>query len=236
MPRPPRVLVVDHQVGPRECLVELARALGHEALGVGAPEAALEELERDRFELMVVNQDLDDLVTGALLIEEARRRALLSTTRCVLLCARPLDAPPADTVQLTTPDRTARLEGLLRALAPSEPVRIGDETPEAVRLVLYLRTATASSKRAFRAVEQALSLFPPGVVRLDVRDLSVDPEAPVEHDVALTPALVREGPGGAEFLMGELDAPGPVIEFLEAAGLRRQEPARVARPRSNRAP
>lgn len=233
MAKPLRLLIVDHQVGPRECLCELVRALGFHTVGVGSPDLALEELERGGFDVLVTGEDLDDLVTGTLLIEEGRRRGLLRDVRCVLLAAHPVAGLPPETSLVMMPQQAERLEQLLRRFeAERRPQALATVDP--IRLVLYLRSSTPSSQRALDVVEEALTHFPPGSVALDVRDLSRDPEAPVEHDVVLTPALVREGGGSSEWLMGELDSAAPVVTLLEQAGLTPREPARVARPRSNR--
>jgi CheY-like chemotaxis protein len=228
-----RLLVVDHLVGARECFCELMRALGHSAAGAGSPDAALEELERGGFDVLVTHQELDDLVTGSLLIEEARRRGLLDGVHSVLLAARPVARLPTRTTQLNTPREAGRLEQLLASFVVQGHRPRAPSPTDPLRLVLYVRSATASSQRALALVAQALAEFSSDAVTLEIRDLSQDPDVPVDHDVALLPALVPAGAAHLPWLMGEFDSAAAVVRLLERAGLPRLGASPDARPPSS---
>lgn len=66
---PPRVLVVDDEVGMRETLVELLEDVGHEAVGVADGAGALARLAQEHFDVVVMDIRMPGM-DGVTVLEE----------------------------------------------------------------------------------------------------------------------------------------------------------------------
>lgn len=114
-----RLLCVDDEDVLRRTLERLLRVLGHEVVGVHTAEAALEALERERFDVILTDLRLPGM-DGVALCERVSQRWPELGERCVLMSG--FGAEQADTgglVFLQKPFTAAALRAVLEQITSS---------------------------------------------------------------------------------------------------------------------
>ena len=90
-----------------------------------------------------------------------------------------------------------------------------DERP--IELVLYVSSISPHSRTALRNIRRALAQFANRPFSLTVHDLSKDPQRAARDGVTFTPTLVSGGQGPRTWILGHLQNPQVLREFLESA-------------------
>ena len=86
-----------------------------------------------------------------------------------------------------------------------------------IELVLYVSSISPHSMTALRNIRRALAQFENQPFALTVHDLSTDPQRGAEDGVHFTPTLVSNGQGPRTWILGHLENPQVLREFLESA-------------------
>jgi circadian clock protein KaiB len=85
---------------------------------------------------------------------------------------------------------------------------------QAVLLRLFVTGGSQRSLRAIEAVRAMCAEFLNNSVRLEVVDVLSQPDIAETERILATPTLIRQAPGPARRLVGDLGEPGRVIELL----------------------
>jgi hypothetical protein len=88
-----------------------------------------------------------------------------------------------------------------------------------VDLVLYVNAHATSSRRARDVLAGVLRQFPADRVRLDVRDVALEPLRAEEDGVLFAPTLVKTAPSPRAWIVGDLGDGSAVTALLNATGL-----------------
>jgi len=96
-------------------------------------------------------------------------------------------------------------------------VRHRDARP--VDLVLYISPHSRYTHAARRNCEALVARFPPRRLRLEICDVSQNPERAEEDAVYFTPMLVKRSPLPRTFVLGDLSDAAAVVELLESCGV-----------------
>jgi hypothetical protein len=90
-----------------------------------------------------------------------------------------------------------------------------DERP--IELVLYVSAISPHSKSALRNIRRAIAQYSHVPFTLTVHDLSKDPQRATTDRVVFTPTLVTGGQGPRTWILGHLENPQVLHEFLQSA-------------------
>ena len=121
----PKVLIVDDVAGWCEQIAELLREGGFEAVAASDKQAALAELDRERFDAAVIDVNLSDSpynVDGLLINQHIQRHAL--GTKVILISARSLSPHEQQSIRPAT------------FVGKSTIIRRGESIVDAVRAAL----------------------------------------------------------------------------------------------------
>jgi circadian clock protein KaiB len=88
------------------------------------------------------------------------------------------------------------------------------ELAEAVLLRLFVTGNSQRSLRAIEAVRGMCAQFLDNSVRFEIVDVISQPDIAETEKILATPTLIRQTPGPARRLVGDLGEPGRVIELL----------------------
>lgn len=192
---------------------EILTEAGIPTEAVGAPEEGLILLERQRYDLVIAD---DDFVgrDGEAFLDAALARALLRGNAFLITAREPEPIGRAWKVLRAPLDSNRLLEHVRNALRRSEP------TSTAADLRLYISDSPASLA-AHRTVQRLLARIDPSRFRLTVIDVST-PEGAQEAEtdyVYFAPTLVLRSPARA-WVIGSLDDPRVVQGLLDLAGLK----------------
>jgi len=210
-----RILIVEDDPDGREMLAELFRLQRWDVTDVGTAHDAIDELRAGGFDVVISDENLEG-ESGSTMLREAFDSGLLEHVGALMYTAQPgkLDVPPGVRV-LRKPLGLPKLLDEAKAVAaiPASPDGAsaapgGDAAPKRqarVQLELYV-TDSASSQRAVAKIERLLARSPENEVELTVHHLDETPlDAGANDDrVALTPMLVKRGPGAPERFLGDL--------------------------------
>lgn len=105
--------------------------------------------------------------------------------------------------------------GFTRRGASANRSNTSDERP--IELLLYVSALSPHSKTALRNIRRALAQFANRPFSLTVHDLSRDPQRAARDGVHFTPTLVSNGQGPRTWILGHLENPQVLREFLESA-------------------
>ncbi len=205
-----------------EAFSEILAGAGIAVSAVGAQVEALARLERERFDVLIAD---DDFVgrEGEALLDAALHRALLRGSVFLLTARQPEPIGRAWKVLRAPIDAVGLVELVRAALQGSAP----DEHTADLRLFV---TDSPQSTSALRAVQQLLARCDPSRFRLTIVDVSTPQgakEAEIDH-VFLAPTLALRSPVRA-WVVGSLDDPRAIRGLLDLAGLK---PATDARARA----
>jgi len=93
------------------------------------------------------------------------------------------------------------------------------DDPGAVDLVLYVSPSSRYTHAARRNCEALVARFDPRRLRLEICDVSRNPERAEEDAVYFTPMLVKRSPLPRTFVLGDLSDATAVMELLESCGV-----------------
>ena len=105
--------------------------------------------------------------------------------------------------------------GPTRGRATADRSNNFDERP--IELLLYVSSISPHSRTALRNIRRALAQFANRPFSLTVHDLSKDPQRAAHDGVHFTPTLVSGGQGPRTWILGHLENPQVLREFLESA-------------------
>ncbi|HZP48493.1 MAG TPA: circadian clock KaiB family protein [Vicinamibacterales bacterium] len=88
-----------------------------------------------------------------------------------------------------------------------------------VELVPYVSASSASSGRAVANARRILRGFDARDVSLTICDLSADPAAAEDDQIAFTPTLCKRAPEPPMWILGDRTQPEPLRERLEFYGV-----------------
>ena len=205
-----RLLIVEDDQDGREMLAELFRMQSWEVTAVPRVDAAMLELRAGGFDVVISDEDLEGS-SGSAMLREASSEGLLENVGALMYTAQPsqLELPPGVRV-LQKPMGIASLVEAVSAAAAAPPssrerVRGRRTNGGPVELVLYV-TDSAQSRRALVAMQSALDEVGGTRVKVAIRNLDHEPLESAEDPVAVTPLLVKKGPGTKQRFVGNLDS------------------------------
>lgn len=85
--------------------------------------------------------------------------------------------------------------------------------------MLYVSAASPSSVRAVINARRILRGYDSRAVSLSICDLTVDPAAGEDDQIAFTPTLCKRAPEPPMWILGDLAQPGPLLDLLEFYGV-----------------
>jgi circadian clock protein KaiB len=232
-----RILVVDGDEDHGAMLAAVLQSQGYRVDVAGSAGAALERLQGERYDLVLVHYGLPDR-TGAALLQEARAAGLLQGAAELLFTGKPsvksTDALKVLRKPLDMQDVVRQVHSIVgppQGPGPP-PSRAADrrrrraEASEAVRahvakieLALYVTRPWPSSLRAQANLSRVLSGVKEGDVRLIVCDLAREPERAERDNVLFSPTLVKVWPAPKMWILGDLSAPAVLTDLLALCGV-----------------
>ncbi|MBS2027465.1 MAG: response regulator [Deltaproteobacteria bacterium] len=218
------ILYVEDEPDIRETLAEILQLHDYEVVSVESSEAAMAELRRGGFDLLLTDYNLPGQ-SGGWLIEEGQQLGLLQGTAVLVVTAHPTPRMAPDVVVMRKPlDIDHFLRQVHELLEPAAEARALSKGGAPVRatpvdLVLYVSPDSPASLRALRNLHALLERFPGLPVKLTVRNLAESGAEPEGDQVAFAPTLVRRGPGPRAWILGTLDDVQPVLDLLRVEGL-----------------
>ncbi len=231
-PLPTKLLYVEDDDDLRDMIASMFIDAGFGVTSVSSAEAAIDELSRARFDIVVTDYNLTG-ETGAWLLENASAKGYLTRTAVIVLTSE--RAPPgvAGYKLLRKPvDFGVLLTAIGDAVGqilPTEPVIVlGATRQAALELVLYVTSTSQESHKAIRNLHRALSPYDPADFRLTIVDVAHGGDEAwyqsLEDDrVIVTPTLVKKKPGPKTWIVGTLVPIAAVEEMLASALARREE-------------
>jgi len=218
------ILYVEDEPDIRETLTEILQLHDYDVVPVESSEAAMSELRRGCFDLLLTDYNLPGQ-SGGWLIEEGQQLGLLQGTALLVVTAHPTPRMAPDVVVMRKPlDIDHFLRQVQELLQPAAEARANKRVGHArasapIDLVLYVSPDSPASLRALRNLHALLERFPGLPVKLTVRDLAeCSAESEGDH-VAYAPTLVKRGPGPRAWILGTLDDVQPVLDLLRVEGL-----------------
>jgi DNA-binding response OmpR family regulator len=202
-----RLLIVEDDQDGREMLAELFRMHAWDVRAVPNVNAAMVELRAGGFDVVISDEDLEGS-SGSAMLREASEEGLLEHVGALMYTAQPskLEVPPGVRVL----QKPMGIGGLVEAVAAAvaEPPSSGQRLRTKggpVELVLYV-TDSAQSRRALQTMESVLDEVGGTRVTLVIRNLDHEPLASAEDPIAVTPLLVKNGPGTKQRFVANLDS------------------------------
>lgn len=230
MAEPEHVLIVEDDTDIAELLGELLTQEGYAITIAANAVEGLVAMRSRRFALVLTDHRMPGQ-TGLAMLHEAEAEGLLAGVPVLIVSAEADALRDAPWRTLRKPvDFDVLLEEVHRAVVghvvPGAPLltATGDEAGMPVlKLVLYVTSTSASSRRAQRNLERVLAQYDIAAVAVTMIDLSQDADAVDPEDrVAFTPTLVRRSPQPRAWLLGDLRDLSAVRSLLEAAGVARR--------------
>jgi DNA-binding response OmpR family regulator len=220
----PRLLIVEDNDDTRQLLV-LALAAENYVLDEAASAGeALDLLRRGRYDLVLTDYDLPGQ-SGASMLKQAAAEGLLEGAATVMVTAHPQPEGVAAAELIRKPLDLAQFVGqvrhILASMSPPEPPASAEAAGGGpfVELVLYVTAESPASQRARRHLESALAPFDPAQVRLEVCDVSTDPERGEADRVVFTPTLVTRCGGLRNWVLGDLTDRKLLLDLLHVYGV-----------------
>jgi DNA-binding NtrC family response regulator len=209
-----RLLIVEDDQDGREMLAELFRMHAWEVSAVPSVQAAMVELRAGGFDVVISDEDLEGS-SGSAMLREASKEGLLTHVGALMYTAQPteLELPPGVRV-LQKPMGIARLVEAVAAAAAGPPTS-GERLRQhggPVELVLYV-TDSPRSRRALETMGSVLGEIS-SRVRLVIRNLDHQPLESAEDPIAVTPLLVKNGPGKKQRFARNLDSVSSLTALL----------------------
>jgi CheY-like chemotaxis protein len=203
-----RVLFVEDDPEQREMMVRFVRLRGYEAECAGSVAAALRKLDRNGFDMLVLDWSLPDGTAA-----EVIAAASTPWDRVLVVSAELRPPVPRGVETLRKPLEAQRLAAALRVRArravgrPGPGRNGGDGEADAIDLALYVRPGP-DSEDARRHLQEALERHPSIPVRVEVREIAEDEGAPLPSGRALiAPTLLRRAPLPKAWICGDLSDP-----------------------------
>jgi CheY-like chemotaxis protein len=223
---PARLLFVEDDVDIRETLADLLRDEGYDVVEVGSAEEGLEQLQAQRFQVLLSDYRLPDK-SGTWMIAEARQRGALEHTAALMLSAsvhiegsegiRVLQKP------IDLDDLCREIEQATASLAAPHDEAVQEAEPPAVQLRLFVFGASPSAARARQALENTLRAYRLPAESLTVVDVTTPEgaELATQERIAFTPALLRVTPLPRRWIVGDLRRKAVLERLLRESGVRR---------------
>jgi DNA-binding response OmpR family regulator len=203
-----RILYVEDDEDVRETMTMLLEHEGYRVSAVPTAEAALDQLSKFRFDLLLTDFQLPQ-ENAAWLIREASAAGTLGETPVIILSAA---ADPHEVAGYRFLRKPIGQEALLAAFEAAMPKHA--RVPHTVtletelRLVLYISAKSQASRMARRNLSQALQGVDERRVHLTVHDVDGPDrgwEDGVEEDrIVVLPTLVRQSPQPRVWIAGDL--------------------------------
>lgn len=224
-----RILLVEDDEDTRQLLAVALEAQGYHVEQAGDAERGLKALGRGRFDLVLTDYDLPGR-TGAAMLRDANRAALLDGTVALVVTAHP---DPEGVEEVTLVRKPLDLEKFLlqvrrifeSAPAPAPPsppfarVTPPAEGADRISLTLYISPASPPSIKARRNMRKLLERFRGARIDFDILDLAREPERAEKDNVVFTPTLVKRRPAPRAWILGDLSDPAVVTDLLHMCGI-----------------
>jgi CheY-like chemotaxis protein len=224
-----RILVVEDHQDTRDLIAAALTSAGYQVDTATNAEAALQELRRRRYRLVIAHLGLPG-TSGADLLREAWAADLLTGTATLLVTGQPDPREASDFDIIKKPLDLQRFIAEVRALLGElpeppawSPSQVTAAAPATVHLILYITPPWASSQKALRNVRRILEGYDPAQVALEVCDLSKDPLRGETDRIVFSPTLVKKRPGPPAWVMGDLSDPRVVEDLLLMSGVSRKQ-------------
>lgn len=219
---PGSILVIEAADALREALELYLERQGFDVTAAASAMEGLRRLVKEPFDLVLCSDQLPDH-DSEWLLAHAPPTAPLRQTMLVIGGdpARDRDAAESALPRPLDLDRLLRvIKSTLRPVPESDAAR-AVVPATSVQLTLYV-TKTPASRRALRNLEGVLRRYDRSRIALTVCDLEANPRAGDEADrVVFTPTLVKRGPTGTSWLLGDLQDRSAVESLLQDSGLER---------------
>lgn len=206
---PNRILYVEDDADVRDTMTMLLAHEGYHVTSVTSAEAALDELGRDAYDLLLTDFQLPG-ENAAWLIRSAIAQGRLGAIPVIVLSGAE-DPEGIDGYRFLR--KPISQEALLSAFEAVVPQRVSETIARPsrdaeLRLRLYVSGTSHTSRRAKRNLALALHGIDDARVEIVVHDIIADDrswEGPAEEDrVVVTPTLVRRSPGPRVWIAGDL--------------------------------
>lgn len=222
---PTKLLYVEDNDDLRDMIAVTFIDAGFDVTAVSSAQAALQQLKRGHFDIVVTDYNLT-AETGAWLLAKASAKGYLDRTVAVVLTSERNPAGVEGYRVLRKPIDfgilLAAIGEAVETILPAAPVVIvGTPRPTELELVLYVTSTSQESQKAIRNLHRALKPFDPSRFRLTIVDVAnggdEDWYQSLENDrVIVTPTLVKKTPGPKTWIVGTLAPIDAVAELLAA--------------------
>ena len=222
-----RLLYVEDDDDLRRLLAMMLVNEGYDVVSVASAEDAIVELQSKRYDLLLTDYNLENK-NADWMLKVAQASGALRETAVVILTAeehpqgvdgyRLLKKPVDVAVLFAALDATVSTH--LKELSASCGTT-GEESPNVLRLTLYITSTSRESKKAVRNLNRVLSRFDGAPIALsmcDVASAQVSVESLEADRVVVTPTLVRSHPLPKVWVFGDLSKTEPVADMI-ATGL-----------------
>jgi two-component system response regulator GlrR len=221
-----RILVVEDQEDVRGLLVTALEIEGHEVDEAPNARQGLEQLQKQRYNLVLSDFAMPG-GTGTWMLYEAERLGCLHDTPALIVTAHPDARELSNRAVIAKPlDLDLFLDQVRRVLretaaGPRRPADSGDHTAQGhrVELVLYVSPNSPASAQARRNLEHLLAQFDSTQIKYTICDLVRDPAAGEQDRVAFTPTLVKRYPAPRTWVLGNLRESEIVGDLLRVCGV-----------------
>ena len=223
---PTKLLYVEDDDDLREMIALAFVDAGFDVTTVPSAEAAIEELQRAGYDILLTDYNLVG-ESGRWLLENASHQGLLAHTAAIVLTSERAPAGVSTYKVLYKPVDfgvlLAAISDAVGRVLPAVPVvNLGAPPPAELELVLYVTSTSQDSHKAIRNLHRALKPYGPHRFRLTIVDVAHGGDEAwyqgLEEDrIIVTPTLVRRRPGPKTWIVGTLAPIDSVEEMLAAA-------------------
>lgn len=224
-----KILFVDDEKDLVWLISELLSRAGYEVDTAGSADEGLRLLRANEYDLVITDRHMPPGEDGITMLQKAGDR--IANIPVWVMTANP-DIGPAPYQVLTKPVdvdfflrlvndalEPARQRAVDRAVVPAA----ASGEPTKIDFILYISAASPASLKATRNMMRLIDQYPPGVIGFRLRDLAKEPIRDVDEDrVTFTPTLVKRGPAGRAWVIGDLDNIKYVADLIAAAGVEKK--------------
>jgi CheY-like chemotaxis protein len=216
--RPPRLLFVEDDVDIRETLADLLRDEGYEVSETSSARGGLQQLEQQRFDVLLSDYRLPDQHGTEMIADAAKRGDLADTAILILSASTNIEGAQGLRVLQKPIDFDVLCRELEAALETrSQPAVVPDP---GLRLALFVMQPSPTAERALATLTRMLERRHLPASCLEVIDVST-PEGSaraLQERVAFTPTLLRLSPLPRRWIVGDLRRKGVVERLLHESG------------------
>ena len=222
---PTKLLYVEDDDDLRDMIAGAFVDAGFDVTPVSSAEAALEQLETARYDIIVTDYNLTG-ETSAWLLRNASSKGYLERVAVIVLTSEKRPAGVDGYKVLRKPIDfdvlLATIGDALGKFLPAAVVSVGAPRSAELELVLYVTSSSQESQKAVRNVHRALKPFDKSRYRLTIIDVANGGDddwyqALEEDRVIVTPTLVRKRPGPKTWIIGTFTPNDALGQMLASA-------------------